>query len=249
LVESLSQTGAFDSVILSGSIAQGRASEASDVDVYLTIPEADYARRLAEHDLAYIAPADYPGGYIDGKIISRRILVEAAERGSEPMRASFVGSQVVYGGDGELQTLIDSIGKFPEANRERNMQDFFAAASLHARYFGPQALKRDDPFLLQHATSHAVLFAGRALLAYNRILFPCPKQLLGSLAQAADLPDGFLDATGELLAAPSEARFRAYADGLAGFRDWGLGGPAMLTRFMELDEWQWLSSEPDLARR
>ncbi len=249
LVGQVEDGGIFQAVIVGGSIANGTAKESSDVDVYMVVGEDVYEERKAEGNLAYIATCDYPGGYVDGKLITLEILRETAVRGPEPMRASFIGSRVVYSRIGDLQPLVGSIPVYPEQNRATNMRDFFSYMALHARYFGPQALAKQDPFLLSHSLTHTVLFAGRALLAYNRVLFPCPKQLLRTVEQVEQKPDGYIDRTRELLALPTPELFAGYFQMMSAFTDWGIPEPAVLTRFMELDEWLWLGSEPELSQR
>jgi Nucleotidyltransferase domain len=248
-VTQVKEEGIFDAVIVSGSIAKGTAREDSDLDLYIVVAGDVYDQRKAVGDLAFISPCDYPGGYVDAKLISLQVLRETAARGPEPMRASFIGSTVAHSRIGELQSLVSSIPVYPEQNRAVNMRDFFSYMALHARYFGPQAIAKQDPFLLHHSLSQTVLFAGRALLAYNRVLFPCPKQLLSALERAPDKPEGYMESTRQLLAAPTAEHFGGYFDMLSGFTDWGIPGSAVLTRFLELDEWLWLSSEPELSQR
>jgi hypothetical protein len=249
LVDAVRRQGEFEAVILSGSLAKGTATEASDLDVYLLASEERYIARRARHDLAYWAECDYPGGYVDGKIVSRGILEEAAVRGTEPMRSSFIGSKVVYSTVDDLQPLVDRIAVYPEANRARNMRDFFSHFALNAWYFGPQALDRGNAYLLAQSLSNVVLYAGRMLLAYNRVLFPCPKQLLATVATCDEKPEGFLERTDELLRRPSLETFTEYQNLVAGFADWGLPPEQVLTRFLDLDEWSWLDHEPALAQR
>ena len=249
LVAQVEESGAFDAIILSGSLAKGTAKETSDLDVYLVVGENEYAARRERRDLSYWAPCEYPDGYVDGKVISLGLLEAAAERGTEPMRSSFTGAAVVHSRIGLLQPLVDRIAVYPEANRAANQRDFFSALALHAMYFGPQALERDDPFLLSHSLTHAVLFAGRLVLTHNRILFPCPKQLMATVATAPQQPEAFVDRTVELLREPTTERFHDYLQLVGGFADWGIPGEAVLTRFMELDEWWWLDHEPALAQR
>ena len=248
-VKQVEAEGTFDAVILSGSIAKGTARESSDIDAYLVVAEDVYKQRKAVGDLAHIVTCDYPGGYVDGKLITVEILRDTAARGPEPMRASFIGSTVVYSRVGNLAPLVDAIPVYPEQNRAVNMRDFFSYMALHAQYFGPQALAKEDPFLLSHSLSQTVLFAGRALLAYNRALFPCPKQLLRAVEQAHEKPEGYMDRTRELLAAPTPELFAGYFQMIRAFTDWGIPESAVLTRFMELDEWLWLSAEPELSQR
>jgi len=249
LVASIAADDSFQAIILSGSIAKGVARDNSDLDVYLMVPEAEYTQRRARHDLAYNAPCSYPHGYVDGKIISLDVLEVAADRGSEPMRSSFTGSTVVYSTVGDLQPLVDRIAVYPEASRARNMRDFFSQLWLHAGYFGPQAIERDDAFLLSHALTNTVLFAGRLVLAHNRMLFPCPKQLLATVATAPERPDAFLERTNAMLREPSPEAMASYLDLVARFADWGLPEAEALTLFMELDEWSWLDHDPSVAQR
>lgn len=244
-VADVERTDAYDAVILSGSLATGTSTPTSDLDLYLVVADDDYRARRARNDLAVWAPCDYPGG----KVVSVDVLRAAAERGTEPMRSSFAGASVVHSTIRDLQGLVDRIAVYPEANRAANQRDFFAALALHAMYFGPQALDRGDPFLLSHSIPHTVLFAGRLLLAHNRILFPCPKQLLAAVAAAPLVPEGFVERSTDLLRAPSTEAFGDYLRLVGAFADWGLPSEQVLTRFMELDEWWWLDHEPALAQR
>jgi hypothetical protein len=248
-VASVAAMDTFQAVILSGSIAKGTATATSDLDVYLVVSEDEYAARRARHDLAVLAPCDYAGGYVDGKVISLGVLEAAAERGSEPMRSSFTGSSVVHSTIGDIQPLVDRIAVYPEPNRARNMRDFYSQFALNAAYFGPQAMKRSDSFLLAQSLSNVVLYAGRLLLAYNRVLFPCPKQLLATVATCSHKPEGFLELTEALLREPSPEALANYQTLVSAFTDWGLPDAELLTVFLELDEWRWLEHEPPLAQR
>jgi hypothetical protein len=239
----------FQGVITSGSFGKGTAHERSDLDLYLLVTEDEFRDRRARGDLAYWADCDYPGGNIDGKIISRSVLEAAAERGSEPMRSSFTGSTVVHSSIGDLQPLVDRIPVYPEAHRNENMRDFYSQFALNLWYFAPQALERDNAFLLVDALRNIVLFAGRLMLAYNRVLFPCPKQLLDAVASCDELPERFLERSRELLRNPTQERLRDYQALVDGFTDWGLPPEQVLTRFLELDEWSWLDGTPELAKR
>jgi hypothetical protein len=248
-VADVSATSRFQAVILNGSLAQGRGRPDSDIDAYLLVSEDEYLERKARYDLAHMQPCEYEGGYVDGKVVSRSYLEAAAERGSEPTRASFRDARVVFSGIGDLQPLLDRIGRYPEENRAQNIADFLGHFVLHAGYFVPSARKRQDPFLMHHAITHATLYAGRLLLAHNRELFPCPKQMLDALARCESLPPGFVEATVGLLKDHEPVAVRHYVDLVLGFADWGVPNEQALTRFMELDEWSWLEGCVSLAQR
>jgi hypothetical protein len=59
----------------------------------------------------------------------------------------------------------------------------------------------------------------------------------------------YMDRTRELLAASTPELFSGYFQMMSAFTDWGIPEPAVLTRFMELDEWLWLDSGPELSQR
>lgn len=174
----------FQAVILTGSVAAGRARPDSDIDCCLVVGEEENAARTARHELAHFESCDYEGGYVDGKVISRNILEAAALRGSEPTRSSFVGGRVVLSRVGNLQPLVDEIGQYPEADREQNITDFYCHFVLHA--------------------------AGS------------PAYIGGDAA----LPD---------------ARHR--------LTDCGVSNEAALSRFMELDEWSWVTGTTAVSHR
>ena len=249
LVAAVAHQGTFQAVIVVGSVVTGRARPASDIDVYLVASEDEYAARRARGELAWFAPCDYEDGYVDGKIISMAFLEAAAERGSEPTRSSFHGALVAHSTVARLQELVDQIPVYPEATRTRNIQDFYSYFALHSFYFARQALEREEPFLLTHSLSKVVLYAGRLILAHNRVLFPCPKQLLDAVASCPEKPEGAVPRSLELLRSPTAERLDDYMALINGFTDWGVPYEQVLTRFMELDEWSWLAGEPALSQR
>src|SRR5699024_6568612 len=138
---------------------------------------------------------------------------------------------------------------YPEENRAANMRDFFAALALQALYFGTQAAQHGNAFLRTDAAAKSVLFAGRAVLAYNRILFPCPKQLTATVAAAPEKPEGLLELMAAVLGDGTSEAFLYLFAAVRTFTDWGLAESEVLTRFMVLDEWRWLEAEPELAQR
>jgi len=98
LVERFKDDPRFPTLIVGGSIAKGREKADSDVDILLVATDEEFARRLREVDVHYVdlEIADYPGGYVEGKVIDRQFLVDAADHGSEPARAAFKGAFIAY---------------------------------------------------------------------------------------------------------------------------------------------------------
>jgi predicted nucleotidyltransferase len=253
LVDALRTDPSILAVITAGSIAQGKARESSDVDVYLVVDDESYAERKKSHNLAYMNHdkeiCDYEGGYIDGKIIDLRFLEQAAERGSEPTRYSFVGSRAWFSRIPDLDALLARIPVYPEANRDRNLRDFFAQIVLYGFYFTEEAVKKNNPYLLAHSASQLALFGGRLILAHNRILFPCHKSLMSVVESAPEKPDGFIEMSNDMLRNPTDEKCKAFAAMVLGFRNPGFDPQLSTAIFMENNEWNWLDGEPPISDR
>ncbi len=251
LVDSVKDDPDFLAVIVGGSIAKGVARDNSDVDVYLVITDEAHARCKAEDRLFYFNRdfCDYPGGYIDGKLVKASFVEDAAERGSEPTRYSFTGSRVAYSKIPGLEEVVRRIPVYPEQNRERNLQDFYAQVLLYGNYFAPQAIDQGNRYMLAYAAANLVLFASRMILAHNRMLFPCHKSLGASVAIAPDKPDGFERLALEVLEEPTKDRIRALVDAISKFRDWGIDYGQAVSRFMEINEWNWIDAPPPIYDR
>jgi len=238
-------------LVTSGSVAQGRAKESSDVDVFMILTDEAYERRKKTHELSYINRdiCSYEGGYIDGKLVNVRFLELAAERGSEPTRAAFVGSEVVYSLRPDLGELIARIPVYPEANRDANIRDFYGQIYLYGYYFSNEAAKKKDAYLMHHAATQLVLFGGRIVLAHNRILFPCHKSLMAEVLKAPEKPEPFAQQAEDLLGEPTADKCMAFAAMMLGFRDPGITFEQGLSLFIDNNEWNWLDQAPPLADR
>lgn len=170
-------------VLLGGSIAKGTSRPESDVDLIVVVTDEGYARRLAENRVAFLFRdvADYPGGYVEGRFVSRTFILAAAYRGSEPTRHSFTGVRPVWGHDDEVLAAVPKIPVYPEHDRERRLDAFYAQLVIDRWYFWTEAIRRDDPYLRLRAASDVVLFGGRIVLAHHRRLFPNKKRLMETL--------------------------------------------------------------------
>ncbi|WP_168120420.1 nucleotidyltransferase domain-containing protein [Paenibacillus sp. HB172176] len=251
LIAHIKDQNEFLAIIVSGSIAKGTARENSDIDVYLVVTEDAFHERKQDNDLFYFNNelCDYPDGYIDGKIINMRFLEQAVLRGSEPTRASFAGSMVVYSRLPGLEALIKQIPVYPEHNRIRNITDFYAQVRLYGNYFANQALQHDNVYLASHSISSLVLFASRLILAHNRILFPCHKSLMTAVEKATDKPQHFIESANEILRAPTIEKVKAFVEQISSFQHWGITDSQAVSIFVENNEWNWLEQEPPLQDR
>ena len=207
-IERLREESDVRLILLGGSIAKGLERFESDVDLMVVVTEEGFAERQARNGLAFLWKdvADYEGGYVEGRFVSRDFVLAAAERGSEPTRSSFCGVRVVWGDDPEVAAAVPLIPVYPEADRDRRIDAFYAQLVLNRYYFWPEGVRREDPYLKARAATEVVLFGARMVLAHNRVLFPCQKRVMEVVATCPELPEGFFGLSGRTLAGDDVAK-------------------------------------------
>lgn len=242
-----------EAVILGGSIAKGWHNERSDVDVMTVLNERAYARRRESMTVAVwdMSPATYEGGAVDIKYVGRSWLELGAEKGSEPMRAALVGSTVAWC-RGELDAwrdLIARIRAYPESGVNGRIASYLSQAETMRWYIG-EAEKRDNAYLASWVASRAVLFGCRAILAYNRVLFPFHKWLLRAVADCPQRPGNVVELADALSRAHTKPNVNAFCDAVMSTADWAAEVGHSPERWAELfirdTEWKWMTGEPPL---
>ncbi|MFT3797462.1 nucleotidyltransferase domain-containing protein [Microbacterium sp.] len=228
-------------VIVVGSVARGTERADSDVDVYLVVDDERFAAETAQDRFAWVdrRGLDYPGSYIDVKLVSPGYLATAAARADDPTRASFLGARVAWSTLPGLEEAIARIVELPEDGWVDRVRSYVAQARLYGGYFLPQAVAAGDEFLRRHAGVHCALAAARAALAANRVMLPGPKYL-AALVRTVPAPDGFLAAWDRLVAAPDTETGRAVLGILDDWLGVGLTPDEALSRFIRDNELAWL---------
>jgi uncharacterized protein DUF4037 len=182
--------------------------------------------------------ADYEGGYADVKVVATGFVDEVAARGSEPARWAFKDAFPVWSRDDGIDAALAAAAAYPKAERDEKLRDFVAHAAIAGWYLG-EALKREDPYLTQYASSHLVLYAGRAALAYNRMLFPFHKWFLHEVERAPEKPERLLDLARELLRSPTTAAAAQLVSDIQGFTGIHPTMSENAASFMRRTEWSW----------
>jgi hypothetical protein len=113
---------------------------------------------------------------------------------------------------------------------------------IHLWYLG-EADKRADSYLAAYASSRLTLFAGRTVLAHNRMLYPFHKWLLTELRRAPEQPPGLVELIEKVLAEPEPVRATALVDAVVGFAGVDISLHEAGTRFVELTELSWRSGQ------
>lgn len=234
-------------LIIGGSIAKGLEREDSDVDAVIVLTDEEAERRHAARDYCFYSEdlTDYPGGYVDAKLVDLCFLRDVAERGSDPARSAFEGAWVDYSEIAGLDGLLARIPVYPESDHQ-NRLEAFCGQMVAMQWFVGEAERHDNRYLLMHAASDLVLFASRLLLAHNRMLYPYHKWLLAYVRKAPDKPARFFEHVDALLASPSSSNANALVDCVQEFGQWGFGPLVWVPRFFEDVEWSWRRGKPGI---
>jgi hypothetical protein len=234
-------------LVVGGSVAHELASPWSDLDVMLVLSDAAAAAHSEQSQLTIFddALADYEGGYLDGKVITLAFIDEVAEHGSEPARWAFEDAFVAFSRVEGLEARIAAAAAYPEHEREEKLRDFVSHVML-MEWFMCEAEKRRDRYLATFAGSRLALYAGRTVLAMNRILYPYHKWLLYQLERAPAKPDELLAQIDAVLARPSSETAGALASSVTAFAALDVPMQEAVTRFIRRSEWNWRGGQAPL---
>ncbi|HLI69727.1 MAG TPA: hypothetical protein VKV19_08210 [Ktedonobacteraceae bacterium] len=248
LTERFQSDPRFLALIVGGSVAKGWEIEDSDVDVMLIASDEEYARRAATRDLGYFdfEIVDYPGGYVEGKIIDLAFLQEVADHGSEPARSAFLKTIVAYSHLPDLDTLLARIPVYQEQEHEVKMRAFASQLAISNWYLW-DAERRQNFYQLSWAANNLVLFGGRLILAHNRLLYPYHKWFLHQLRLAPAKPENLLDLINILLHHPDSGNAHAFYDSITTFLDLKIDLNQAAVEFVQASEWNWRDGRPPVA--
>ncbi|MBI5568111.1 MAG: hypothetical protein HY870_24660, partial [Chloroflexi bacterium] len=238
----------FLALLIGGSLVKGYGNDSSDVDFMLIATDEEYARRSADRTLTYYTTelCDYPGGYVDGKIVNVAFLEEVADRGSEPARSAFENVIVAYSQVPQLANLLGRITAYPEAAHAEKIRAFYAQLLAMQWYVG-EAEKRNNQYLLMHTVSDLVLFGGRLILAHNRLMYPYHKWFLRRLQEAPQQPADLMTLIDQLLNEPTKASADRFCEAILNFTAWPAPPEGWPARFMEDTEWAWRYGKAAIA--
>lgn len=234
-------------LLLAGSIAHGFATTSSDVDVMIVVSDSDYRERLDSGRTCFFSRelSVYADGYVDGKYVSEALLREVATRGSEPARFAFQDARVLFSRSETLTGLVASIARYPVAQKAERIERFRAQFEAWHWYAG-EARKRGNLPLLRMAVAKLTLFAGRAVLAHNELLYPYHKWFLRVLAAASSKPDALLERIEEIARDPTPSSVDRFADEVRTFMGWQREHTVWPVQFMIDSELNWLHHAPPI---
>lgn len=179
-------------LIFGGSVAKGMERPDSDLDGMAIVSEEYYKELEAKNHLAEVLPGycTYEGGYFDVKFMTKEFLRQAAVKGSEPTRNSFVKSRVLFSRDPEIETLVSAIPVFQKEEMADKMLSFYCDLQLNYTYFWKAC--RPEGYMKIRVASEIVYCIYRLILQENQVLFPCNRRLEETVAQVKNKPDGIV---------------------------------------------------------
>ena len=181
-------------LVFGGSVAKHMEREDSDIDAMVIVTEEFYERKRKVNCIAEcISMGDcaYPGGYFDVKYMTKDYIRDAAEKGSEPTRNSFIGSHVLFSADEEVTELVRRIPVLQKQEFEEKMLSFFSNLQLNYNYFWKAC--RPEGYMKLKVASEIVYSLYRMVLQENEILFPCNRRLEQFVKLAPDQPEHLVE--------------------------------------------------------
>ncbi len=179
-------------ILLGGSIAHGYSTAESDIDILLVLTSEAYLKRKQESKLTFSIRdlCDYPGGYIDCKVIDVSFLEIVAEKGSDPARFAFKDATVLCSKKKGLEELLQRIQRYPvHQMEERRLR--FASQMLAWKWYYNEGCKKENAYLKGLGVHKFVFFACRLVLNENQLLYPFHKWMLRVVESASHAPPGF----------------------------------------------------------
>ena len=237
----------FDAIIIGGSVAKGCAREDSDIDFMIIATDEEFAKRQQTGDLFINRTdlTDYKNGFVDGKIIDMAYLKKVVKKGNEPTRAAFDGAFAPFSRLRELDHIMESITKYPEDTRAEKLKTFYSMSFIQHWLMG-EADRHQNPYTLSRAASQLTLFAGRLILAYNRVFFPYHTWFYEYLGRCAEKPEGLIEQMNMVLKEPDIKNASVLFQGIKDFQDWGVADIDAFRWFMEEVEWAWMEDKASL---
>ncbi|MFW9822311.1 MAG: nucleotidyltransferase domain-containing protein [Candidatus Thorarchaeota archaeon] len=244
LVENIKNDERFLALIIGGSVAKGMEREDSDIDVLLVATDEEFEKRKKTNMYFYYETkfCDYPGGYIDGKVVNLDFLKIIAERGSEPARDAFRDAWIAYSKIPELQSLLKEIPVFQKEEKLEKIRKFYAQFET-ANWMIKEAVRRNDDYLLTRSITDLILFGGRLILEHNEILYPFHKLFMQTLEHAQDKPENLLVLSDNLLNNRTVEDADAFFESIKSFRKWEIR-EFWAIRFLLDTEWAWIDGKP-----
>lgn len=235
-------------VLLAGSIAHGFETEQSDVDILILVDQAHQNELIRTNRNHYYDPqsATYPGGYVDGKYITREFLHLVRDRGNEPTRFAFQGASVLFSREPRLGDTLADLVRYPREKKADHIRRFYAQLETW-KWYSDEAQRHKNTYLLNLSVQNLILFGGRMVLAWNEQLFPYHKWFLRVLGGVREKPANLLALVDQLCRHPETQTIDRFYQTVKDFQDWDVEGVNWPASFAQDVELRWMTGEPTIG--
>ncbi|MDR1687212.1 MAG: nucleotidyltransferase domain-containing protein [Clostridiales bacterium] len=192
MIKHYRQNPEISALFLIGSVATGLARADSDIDGVAVVPHNTYIKLKAAGKLEEVefGKCTYDGGYFNIHYVSREVMQELDENGSEPMRNMFCEAKTLFCGEPGLPELAAKIAVYPKKEKEAKQFRFYCMLKMLHTYFWISC--KPEGFFRRHTANLMVCSLYRLILAENEILFPSMRKLEEYAAKAPDKPEGII---------------------------------------------------------
>ena len=231
-------------LLLSGSIAHGFETSTSDLDIMIFVSEENYQKRFRTEQLHFFNTAlcAYEGGYVDGKYLSLNFVKQVLEKGSEPARFAFEGSQVLISRVDGFEEDVCKISEYPAAEKAKRIKRFYAQFEAWHWYCG-EALAKGNRYLLGTSVSKLILFGGRLILTHNEMLYPYHKWFLNVLERAKEKPADLMVCIHSLTESPTAENIEVFYEKVKAFQPWSDNPYHWPVQFLLDSELNWMDGK------
>jgi hypothetical protein len=162
-----------------------------------------------------------------------------------PKANSFVGTILIYCADPEIEAWLLLIPVYPEHDKQRKIESFYAQFHLNRSYFWKKGKETNDRYLQHRAATEIVLYGCRLILAYNGILFPCHRELVEQTLSAPEKPEGLRERIDGFLENMTDEAKEEFCRGIEELSAWG--GADTVSRFVLDTEMSWYTGSPAVS--
>jgi hypothetical protein len=176
---------------------------------------------------------------VDGKYLSLNFVKQVLEKGSDPARFAFEGSQVLISRVNDFAEDVCRIAEYPIAEKAERIKRFYAQFEAWHWYCG-EALAKGNQYLLGTSVSKLVLFGGRLILTHNEMLYPYHKWFLKVLDGAREQPSNLMACIQSLIQAPITENVEAFYQKVKAFQPWSDNPYHWPVQFLLDSELNWM---------
>lgn len=186
-------------LFLIGSVATGTERPESDLDG-VAVVSGDYyiSRKENTTQLESVwGKCTYEGGYFDVHYMTRNMLIDAADNGTEPMRNMFSCARTLFTDEPDLPEIVARIPVFQKAEKAAKQLRHYCTFKQYYMYY----LKVCKPVgaARLHAANGMIYSVYRLILLENEILFPSVRKLERTVAGEQNKPDGIIEKCARLI--------------------------------------------------